>query len=164
MRRHRLLFLRRQRQGYWGDEDDAMMSSGFSNSVFSIVQMLQGLGVEAQTTEIVDSNSIDREVTLYRPTDVFLESIWCPPPKLDVLIPLHPHVRWIVRDHSETPFLAGEGMAISWLHGYLGRGIEVNCNSRRAAKELHRCLRTRISRDFFSLRVMRVKVRTTNNQ
>ena len=41
-------------------------------------------------------------------------------------------VHWIVRNHSEMPFLANEGISMEWTQGYLKRDIEVMCNSPRA--------------------------------
>ncbi len=139
MQRNRLLFLSRRRHVYsehWGDPQDIPLSSGLKNSISFVMEMLEGIGVETSYVEVVDSNSIDREVTLYQPTHVFLEAFWCPPAKLDELKKLHPTVRWIVRDHSETPFLASEGIAMEWIAGYLSRGVEISCNSRRAFMEI----------------------------
>lgn len=76
------------------------------------------MGAEAKLVEVVDNNSIDREVHRYKPTHVFIEALWVVPPKFEVLIPLHPTVEWHVRLHSNTPFLANEGMAMDWIKKY----------------------------------------------
>jgi hypothetical protein len=76
------------------------------------------MGVEAKLVEVLDNNSIDREVSQYKPTHVFIEALWVVPEKFDVLIPLHPHVKWYVRLHSNTPFIANEGMAMDWIQKY----------------------------------------------
>lgn len=68
--------------------------------------------------EVFDNNGIDKEVSTYKPTHVFIEALWVVPEKFDVLIPLHSKVKWYVRLHSNTPFLANEGMAIEWIKKY----------------------------------------------
>lgn len=76
------------------------------------------MGVHAKLVEVFDNNSIDREVHAYKPTHVFIEALWVVPEKFEVLIPLHPRVKWYVRLHSNTPFIANEGMAIDWIKKY----------------------------------------------
>src|SRR5579859_1853438 len=133
MSRNRLLFVMKRRCGYWGGHD---LSSGLKNSVRFIVDMLVSLGIEAKAVEVVDNNGIDREVTAYQPTHVIIEALFVLPSKFDVLKPLHPQVKWIVRLHSEIPFLAGEGMAMEWILGYMARGVEVMCNAERTVCDL----------------------------
>jgi hypothetical protein len=130
---NRLLFVCRRRESYWGGNDQ---SSGLRNSVQFIVDLLITLGVEAQLVDVIDSNSIDREVALYQPSHVILEAFWCPPAKIAELKPLHPNVAWIVRDHSQTAFLSNEGIAYDWIAGYLGLGVEIMCNSERAIPDM----------------------------
>ncbi len=114
----------------------ADLSSGLSNSVSFLVDMLAGIGVAAKAVEVVDNNSIDREVSAYRATHAIVEALWVVPEKFDVLTNLHPRTQWIVRNHSEAPFLSGEGIATSWIAGYLQRGIEIMCNSTLAQAQL----------------------------
>lgn len=134
----RLLFLLRHRDQPWGHKGPYGygLSSGLKNSVRFIVEMLELMGIEAKFVEVPDNNAIDKEVTAYQPTHVILEAFWVVPTKLDVLMPLHPYVTWIVRDHSETPFLANEGMAFEWVAGYLKRGVEITCNAPRALSDM----------------------------
>lgn len=129
----RLLFILKSREGNWGY---ASGSSGLANSVRFVVDMLTSHGIEAKAVEVQDNNCIDREVTAYRPTHVIVEAFWVVPEKFDVLKALHPRVRWIVRDHSETPFLANEGIAFGWTAAYLARGVEVMCNAPRAVGDM----------------------------
>jgi hypothetical protein len=95
------------------------MSSGLRNSASFVVEMLNENGIEAKLVEVVDNNCIDREVTEYRPTHVIIEAFWVVPEKFGVLSKLHPKVQWIIRNHSELPFLANEGIAIDWSLEYL---------------------------------------------
>ena len=97
--------------------------------------MLQDAGVEAALAEAIDNNCIDRLVTEYNPDVVIIEALWVVPEKFDVLKKLHPGVRWIVRLHSDIPFLAGEGIAVEWIYGYAARGVEVAFNSPRASED-----------------------------
>lgn len=129
----RLLFILKSREGNWGY---ASGSSGLANSVRFVVDMLTSHGVEAKAIEVQDNNCIDREVTAFQPTHVIVEAFWVVPEKFDVLKALHPRVRWIVRDHSETPFLANEGIAFGWTAAYLARGVEVMCNAPRAVADM----------------------------
>lgn len=91
------------------------MSSGLFNSAVNVVSMLNDEGIPSQLVTVGDNNDIDREVTKHKPTHVFIEALWVVPDKFEVLRRLHPTVTWIVRIHSETPFLANEGMAFEWL-------------------------------------------------
>jgi len=103
------------------------------------------MGVEADLVEVVDNNSIDREVHKHRPTHVFIEALWVVPEKFDVLIKLHPHIQWNVRLHSNTPFIANEGMAMEWItkYGLLQKKypqFHIAPNSKRMASDLERSL------------------------
>lgn len=144
---NRLLFLVKRRAGYWGlspygdaySDDPGYAScrgTGLWNSARFVVEMLIEIGIDAKIVEVQDNNAIDREVTAYRPTHCILEAFWVVPEKFDVLMPLHPDVQWIVRDHSETPFLAQEGSPFSWVPGLMQRGVEIMCNSRRAQHDM----------------------------
>jgi len=105
------------------------VASGLFNSAKFVVDMLNAAGVEAKLVSVTDNNDIDREVAAYKPTDVLIEALWVVPEKFDVLKKLHPGVRWIVRLHSDIPFLASEGIAIEWIFGYLRRGVKIAPNS-----------------------------------
>lgn len=133
----KLLFVLRHRDQPWGHYGGPYgLSSGLRNSVRFVVEMLHLLGIPAKWVEVADDNCIDREVKAYRPTHVIFEAFWVRPGKIDDLRPLHPYVTWMVRDHSETPFLANEGMAFEWVHGYLERGVQVACNAPRALVDM----------------------------
>lgn len=112
----RILFIakRQHTYGHYG-----YASSGLNHSAQFVVDMLVHAGLEAKLVEVVDNNSIDKEVFDYKPNIVVIEALWAVPDKFKVLARLHPHVKWIVRGHSELPFLANEGVAIDWLFDYL---------------------------------------------
>jgi len=130
----KVLFLTKRRGSY------GYLSSGLFNSVRFIVDMLNSMGIEAKMVDCVDANSIDKEVHDYRPTHVIIEAFWCVPSKFEVLKKLHPRVKWVVRDHSDFPFMETEGMAIEWMFEYLKYGVTVAANKYETAKELGRVL------------------------
>lgn len=134
-RNARILFILKQRGGYWGCNNGSA-GTGLWNSVNFLVVALQRLGYEAEMVEVTDNNDIDREVTARKPTHVIIEAFWVVPEKFPVLRKLHPKVRWIVRNHSEMPFLANEGISLQWALAYLKDGVEVMCNSERAQADL----------------------------
>lgn len=109
----RVLFICKQRPAQYG------ASYGLLNSCRFLCNALESMGAEAKTVEVIDNNFIDREVHRFKPTHVFIEALWVVPEKFDVLIPLHPKIQWHVRLHSNTPFIANEGMAIPWIKKYL---------------------------------------------
>lgn len=120
MLRNRVLFLLKHRENTWGcDYSGSGPSSGLLNSAKFVKDMLIQNGVSAKLVEVVDANSIDREVTRYRPTHVVIEALWVLPSKFEVLSRLHPKVIWIIRNHSQIPFLANEGIAMERLLDYV---------------------------------------------
>ena len=93
-------------------------SSGLWNSAYFVSDMLREAGYETEVIQVTDNNDIDREVTRFNSAIVVIEAIWVVPSKFNVLKRLHPAVTWVVRGHSEFPFLASEGMAIEWICQY----------------------------------------------
>jgi len=105
------------------------VNNGLKTSARFVVDFLQHEGVKAKLVEAVDGNCIDRLVTENKPDKVVLEAIWATPTKLAELQRLHPKIKWTVRIHSETPFLAAEGVAVAWINDYIKQGVEVAFNS-----------------------------------
>lgn len=92
---------------------------------------------KAKVVQVADSNDITPVVTQYRPTHVVVGALWVPPEKFQQLQRLHPHVQWIVRNHSEMPFVSMEGIAVDWLLRYVDNdNVRVACNSPRALAAL----------------------------
>jgi hypothetical protein len=117
----RVLFLLKFRDGY-GERsynNGNGLSSGLLNSARFVVDMLINQGFDVHLAQVVDNNAIDREVHQFRPDVVIIEALWVTPEKFDTLQRLHPHVKWVVRGHSDIPFLANEGVAIEWLTSYV---------------------------------------------
>ena len=133
----RVLFILKKRQEYSNKTYAGhYFSSGLYWSAKFVADMLDELGYIVRLVEVTDNNDIDREVTKFQPDVVIIEALWVVPEKFDVLKALHPAVRWIVRIHSNIPFLASEGVAIEWIKGYVERGVQVAVNEKRALRDL----------------------------
>lgn len=112
----KILFVLRQNKP---SDYSTTIKSGLLNSATFISNFLkEKLGHETKVVVVFDGNGINKEIHSFKPNVVILEAIWCPPYKLQELSELHPKVKWIVRVHSKTPFLANEGIALEWLNQY----------------------------------------------
>lgn len=115
-----ILFITKKRHVYddTGGEYTAF-NSGLYNSAKFVSDMLCTIpGLNSNIVDVVDNNDIDRVVTAYKPNIVIIEALWVVPEKFAILQNLHPKVKWVVRLHSELPFLANEGTAMTWLKAY----------------------------------------------
>jgi glycosyltransferase involved in cell wall biosynthesis len=127
----------------WSEQDKATvvvkkeLSSGLLNSARFVVDMLTQAKVDVKLVQVTDNNDVDREVTLYKPSHVIIEALWIVPPKFDVLQRLHPNVKWIVRGHSELPFLAQEGVAMEWINKYVKyENVAFAANSEASVRDI----------------------------
>ncbi len=91
--------------------------------------MLNKEGISSDLVQVIDSNRIDKEIHQKKPSVVFIEAYWCPVLKLKELQKLHPTVKFIIRNHSKTAFLAQEGIGFDWTFEYIKNGFEVACNN-----------------------------------
>jgi hypothetical protein len=124
----------------YGYNNGKGFSSGMLNSAKFVAKMLVKHGISVKLVQVADNNDIDREVYAYKPTHVIIEALWVVPQKFDVLQLLHPTVKWIVRGHSEIPFLANEGVAMAWLTGYTQyKNVAIAANSKTSLRDL-RCI------------------------
>jgi hypothetical protein len=116
----RILFILKRREDYNHAKHSSHLglSTGLFNSANFVNGMLTEIGYTSKMVVVHDNNDIDRECTAFRPTHVIIEALWVVPTKFSVLEKLHPSVTWIIRLHSEMPFMAGEGMAMDWLGDY----------------------------------------------
>ena len=112
----RVLFILKKRDNQVGD---LPISTGLYNSANFVNEMLVKNGIVSKLVVVHDNNSIDREVTQFRPTHVIIEAVWVVPQKFDILQRLHPKVKWIIRIHSDMPFMACEGNAMDWILDYV---------------------------------------------
>ena len=133
----KILFILKKREHF--DKDKKLyggLSSGLYNSV-NFVHNMKIEGVESKIVIVNDNNYIDTEVNIYKPNYVIIEALWVVPEKFEVLTKLHPTVKWIIRLHSELPFLAGEGIAMDWIYKCsLYSNVSIACNSPRMVDEM----------------------------
>ena len=134
----KVLFILKRREDYNSITHSHIgLSTGLYNSANFMNQMLKARGVHSELVVVVDNNCIDREVTKHKPTHVIIEALWVVPTKFAILQKLHPKVKWIIRVHSEMPFMAGEGMAMDWLGDYSQFGnVILAINAPRMLREI----------------------------
>lgn len=130
----KILFLLRKRIVPWNPCESysggSHFSSGLFNSANFVNKMLQAKGMDSHLLQVIDNNDIDREVTKLKPNIVIVEAFWVVPEKFEVLTRLHPNVTWIIRNHSEIPFLSTEGIGIDWSLKYIKYPkVYLACNS-----------------------------------
>jgi len=144
MTKPRILFILKRREDFNPVAHSPLgLSTGLFNSASFMVEMLKESKIEADIKVAIDNNCIDRMVRNYNPTHVIIEALWVVPSKFAVLCKLHPNVRWIIRLHSEMPFMAGEGMAMDWLGDYVGYdNIDIGVNAPRMLDEVQVFLST----------------------
>jgi len=140
-----ILFILKRREDYNSIVHSPKgLSTGLFNSASFVVDMLNKSGIKASLEVAIDNNCIDRLVTKHKPTHVIIEALWVVPSKFAELIPLHPKVKWIVRLHSEMPFMAGEGIAINWIGDYLTfPEVSVGVNAPRMLDEVRTMIRNK---------------------
>jgi hypothetical protein len=134
------LFILKRREDYSTDLPNFgyhQVATGMYNSSLFVSDMLEATpNVSSSVVLAQDANSIDKLVFENKPTHVFIEGYWVVPSKFDELKRLHPKVKWVVRCHSELPFLAQEGIAMTWTFDYFRKGVLVAGNSPRINREL----------------------------
>lgn len=143
----KVLFLLKRRHDYSQEHySNEGLATGLYNSATFVKDMLYKKGVPSKLVVVIDNNDIDREVTLFKPTHVIIEGLWVVPEKFDILKQLHPNVNWIIRIHSNTPFLANEGMAFDWISSYSTKSkILVATNAKKMNKELKYYVKSRFA-------------------
>ena len=141
----RVLFILKRREDYNATVHSHIgMSTGLYNSAKFMNDMLLKNGIESNLEVVADYNRIDRQCWLYRPTHVIIEALWVVPQKFAELIRLHPNITWVIRVHSEMPFLAGEGRALDWLADYSDfKNIVIAMNAPRMLDEIRMFLKVR---------------------
>ena len=113
------------------------MSTGLYNSASFMNEMLVESDIDSVLEVAADYNQIDRFVTQHKPKYAIIEALWVIPSKFAVLQKLHPDVKWIIRLHSDMPFLAGEGMSMNWIGDYFKfKNIVIAANSPRMLAEM----------------------------
>ncbi len=149
-KKNKMLFILKKRNNY-GDLPGVYgysISSGLFNSANFMKTMMEENGYETKIVEVVDNNGIDKEVHLFKPDYVIIEALWVVPEKFEVLHKLHPNVKWIIRIHSETPFLSNEGVGIGWISEYPKYdNVYLSFNSKRTNKEFTEILSEKMGKN-----------------
>lgn len=135
------VFLLKRREDYASDPsygNSYQIATGMWNSATFVSDMLQSNGRQSTVEMLIDANSIDAVVTDLDPDFVFIEGLWVTPAKFAELlaIPRHQSRKWVVRIHSEIPFLATEGVAMEWIAQFLDLGIIVAPNAPRVHQQI----------------------------
>ena len=147
MRKLKIIFILKKRHDYNSDKDSHIgLSTGLYNSALYVNEMLINAGVDSQVEVVNDNNDIDRVVTKHKPTHVIIEALWVVPEKFKILCKLHPKVMWIIRLHSNFPFLANEGVTFQWIGEYVTYPtLFVALNSDRALNEIRNFCKSKMS-------------------
>ena len=134
----KVLFILKRREDFQASKHSQIgLSTGLYNSASFVNDMLLANNIESNLEVVIDNNDIDRVVTKYRPTHVIIEALWVVPTKFAELQKIHPNVTWVIRVHSEMPFMAGEGMAMDWLGDYSKfKNVVIAMNSPRMLREV----------------------------
>ena len=141
----RVQFILKRREDYSSElhGHHKTLSTGLYNSVSFLDEMLNDCNVTSEICVVEDNNSIDRAVTRFKPTHCIIEALWVVPSKFAVLTKLHPKIKWIVRLHSEMPFIANEGIAMDWLADYVRYPqLMIGVNAPRMLEETRTYLRS----------------------
>lgn len=135
----KILFVLKKRMT--SHKDLKTISSGLLNSANFVNEMLQKNGYESNLVEVRDNNEIDKEVKKFKADIVIIEALWVVPSKFEILTKLHPDVKWIVRLHSEIPFIANEGIAMEWIYDYQKyNNVFISVNSKTTYEDLNKIL------------------------
>jgi hypothetical protein len=101
-----------------------------------VTEMLEREGVPVKLVHVEDYNKIHKELVEFKADVVVIEAFWVVPEKFDELKRVCPNVRFVIRNHSETPFLANEGIALDWTLDYVKRtNVVMTCNAPRMFEE-----------------------------
>lgn len=126
----KILFILKKRNIY-SEGNYSNVNSGLYNSATFVNDMLIGNRVNTNIVQVTDNNEIDKYCHQYKPDIVIIEALWVVPEKFEILQKLHPGITWVIRLHSELPFLANEGIAIEWLKKYVQyENVKIGSNSK----------------------------------
>lgn len=134
---NKILFIIKKRVDTDASGQKKLIQTGLYNSSNYLNIILNTMGIESNVDYAIDNNCIDRIVTKHKPTHVIIEALWVVPPKFNILCQLHPKIKWIIRFHSDMPFIACEGIAMSWISKYsMFKNLYIGCNAPRFFREV----------------------------
>ena len=114
---------------------------GLINSVKFIIKKLEQLNILSNHISVTNHSLINSHIVQHKPENVIIEALWLSPRELHELSLIHPNVNFMVRLHSDTPFLASETDAVDYIRGYLkykrrGCKISIASNDKRLVEDL----------------------------
>jgi hypothetical protein len=112
-------------------------NTGLQASARMVGEMLEKkFGYETELKYIRTNDQIINEVVTFSPKTVVIEAYWISPSTFNTLTQRFPNIRWIVRNHSATPFLALEDTIVKWSLDYMSYpNVVVACNELRTDAE-----------------------------
>jgi len=145
--KNKVLIILKKKEDYESEKENNIgLSTGLYNSALFIHNMLNNYDVKSKMVIVNDNNDIDKEVYKYKPTHVIIEALWVVPEKFNILCKLHPDVKWIIRLHSQLPFISNEGIAMDWIANYVKfPQIIIAANSNRMLEEMRFYLQTKMN-------------------
>jgi hypothetical protein len=137
---NKVLFVLKYRENSWCNDysySGIPLHSGLYNSARFMCDMLNKNGIESKLVHCADNNKIHKEVVEFGANIVIVEAYWVVAEKFAELKRVLPKVKWVIRNHSEIPFLANEGIAMEWTLKYLAYdNVIVASNAPRAAEQM----------------------------
>lgn len=143
-----VLFILKTRDRTWNPENkNAKPSSGLLNSANFAHEMLIANGIKSNIVH-ADNNKTQLEGILkkFNPDIVIFEAIWISYDNLKFLmeLPKTKSRKWIIRCHSETPFLVTEGDILSpFISCGTLKNTYLSCNSPRMVLDLNVILKSK---------------------
>lgn len=140
-----ILFVNKYRENKFTCETDPrvkhsnnkLLSSGLNNSVNFITTKLQSSGITAVHEHCIDSNYIYKEINKHKPKIVIIEALWAMPSKFVELGKLYPSIKFVLRLHSDLPFIASEGIFSQWFFQYIKiKNFYISANSVKMVNSL----------------------------
>lgn len=134
----KILFLLKKNNLY-GYNSTPTSKSGLLNSArITAEQITKHFDVATSVRICEDANSINKEIHEFRPDLCIIEAIWVLPAKFTELKKHHPSLPFIIRVHSQIPFLSTEGEAVGRIYDYLKlNNVYIGFNSYNTYKNFY---------------------------
>jgi hypothetical protein len=100
-------------------------------------QMLSSDEFYSKVEGVTDNNGIHSAYVSNQADVAIIEALWVVPSKFDELYEADPKAKFVVRLHSQTPFLAQEGIGFDWILQYLQKpNVTVAANSQHMFEDV----------------------------
>ena len=102
-------------------ENDKSIRShnGLSNAAKATYESLYKSNLDVSYHYVIDNNEIYLGCEQYKPDYVIIDGLWVVPSKFEELNSIYPNIKWIIRMHSDIPFIAQEGIFSEWMYKYV---------------------------------------------